>query len=276
MVSASNYTTTLSNSVFQVSQINTLTNKALTINIVNPSSTAATGNIVVGMYYNGYLTASGTVTLPTVVPVYLGISASTTNSIVGNLTDLSVSFNRVNPFSAESSFVFNLSPTLFNLTSAQYNGNPLTLPLTLPISTTSIVINNVQNLLSIPTTPQTTGLLAWTIDSSSNKVAQSTFNPASLAPKTPTTALSFNYVRSNTAISGTGALVISYSPRFPSVSSTMTIVLPANQAKMTSPACQIQTTSGLTSCQVISSNTSAITIGYSGQSQTILGSVVNQ
>ena len=100
VVSASNYTTTLSNSIFQVSQINTLTNKALTVNIVNPSSTAATGNIVVGMYYNGYLTASGTVTLPTVVPVYLGVSATSTNSIVGNLTDLAVNFNRVNPFSA--------------------------------------------------------------------------------------------------------------------------------------------------------------------------------
>jgi len=228
-----------------------------------------------GMYYNGYLTASGTVTLPFVVPVYLGVSATTTNSIVGNLTDLTVNFNRVNPFSAESSFVFNLSSSLFNLSSAQYNGNSLTLPLNLPISTTSIVINNVQNLLSIPTTPQTTGLLVWTIDSSSNKVAQSAFNPANLAPKTPTTALSFNFVRSNTAISGTGALVINYSPRFAAVSSTMTIVLPANQAKMSSPTCQIQTSSGLTPCQVISSNTTAITIGYSGQSQTILGSVFN-
>lgn len=100
VVSASNYTTTISNNIFQVSQINALTNKALTINIVNPSSTSATGSIVLGMHYNGFLTASGTVTLPTVVPVYLGVSATTTNSIVGNYTDLTVNFNRVNPFSA--------------------------------------------------------------------------------------------------------------------------------------------------------------------------------
>lgn len=131
-------------------------------------------------------------------------------------------------------------------------------------------------MLSIPTTPQNTGLTVWTIDSFSNKVAQSTFNTVNLAPNNPTTALSYSFVRSNTAISGTGALVINYSPRFASVTSTMTIYLPANQARMSSPGCQIQTTSGLSQCQVISSDSSAITIGYSGQSQTILSSVSNQ
>lgn len=100
VVSANNYSTTVSNNVFQVAQINTLINKTLTINIVNPSSTSATGTVMLGMYYNGYLTASGTVSLPAVVPVFLGVSATTTNSIVGNMTDLTVNFNRVNPFSA--------------------------------------------------------------------------------------------------------------------------------------------------------------------------------
>lgn len=228
------------------------------------------------MYYNGYLTASGTVALAAVVPVFLGLSASTSNSIVGNFTDLTINFNRVNPFSAESSVIFNISSSLFNLSSAQYNGSPLTLPLTLPISTTSVVINNLQNLLSIPTNAPSSGISAWTIDTNSSKVAQSAFNSTSLAPNTPTSALSFNFVRSNTAINGIGALVINYSPRFTSAASTMQIVLPLNQAKMSSSGCQIQTTSGLSSCQVISSNSSAITVGYLGQTQTILTNVINQ
>jgi len=276
VVSASNYSTTISNNVFQISQINSLTNKSLTINVVNPSSTSSTGSISLGMYNNGYLTASGTIAIAAVVPVFLGISATTSNSIVGNLTDLTISFNRVNPFSAESSVIFNISPSLFNLTSAQYNGLPLVLPLTLPISTTSIVINNLQNLLSIPTNPQTSAIAAWTVDSTSNKVAQSAFNSSNLAPTIPTTALSFNFVRSNTAINGVGALVINYSPRFASVASTMQIVLPSNQAKMSTSGCQVQTSSGLSPCTVISSNSSAITVGYLGQSQTILTNVVNQ
>ena len=228
------------------------------------------------MFFNGYLTAQGTVSLAAVGPVFLGVSAFTSNSIVGNVTDLTINFNRVNAFSAESSVIFNINPSLFNLASAQFNGSPLTLPLTLPISTTSIVINNLQNLLSIPANPPTASISVWTIDSSSNKVAQSAFNSSNLASNVPTTALNYNFVRSNTAINGVGSLVINYTPRFASVSSNMQIILPSNQGKMSTSGCQMQTASGLAQCQIISSNSSTITVSYLGQTQTILTNVINQ
>ncbi len=171
--------------------------------------------------------------------------------------------------------MFTLSSALFGLSSATYNGSVLSQPLSIPITTTSIIINNVQNLLSIPTNPISTGISVWTVDSSNNKVGQSSFNSVNLVPNTASIGLSYSFVRSNTAIGGVGSLVISYTPRYASVASTMQIVLPANQMTMTSNGCQLQLTSGLVSCQVVSSNTTAITINYVGQTQTILTNVAN-
>lgn len=83
-----------------MTQIYTLTNNSAIINIVNPSSTAATGIIQFSMSLAGYTTASGTVSIAAISPVYLAVTASTTNRVVGSATDLTVNFNRVNPFSA--------------------------------------------------------------------------------------------------------------------------------------------------------------------------------
>jgi hypothetical protein len=171
--------------------------------------------------------------------------------------------------------VLDISPTIFDLSQAQYNGAALVLPLTLPIATSSFLITNLKNLLSVPSTPPQNGLSLYTVDASSNKVAKSSFNSSGLAPSTPTTGLSYSFTRSSTSIGGSGSLTVAYTPRFPTAASSMTIVLPANQMAMNTAACNIQKSSGLVPCQVIFSNSTVITLSYSGQTQTILTDVAN-
>lgn len=203
------------------------------------------------MYLAGYLSAQGTVTIPKVGPVFLGVSATTDNRVVGDTTDLTINFGRVNPFTAERSYVLTLSSTLFDISKAKYNGAPFSQPLVLPISTSSIQITNLQNLLAIPTTPFANGLAVWTIDSFEDRVAQSSFNASGLSPNKPAAGLSYSFTRSSTSIGGVGTLNINYAPRFPSAASSMAIVLPANQMALNSGACQMQTGSGLSACQVM-------------------------
>ena len=52
------------------------------------------------MYIGGYLTAQGTSMVMVVGPVYLGVTASSSNRVVGANTDLTMQVNRVSPFAA--------------------------------------------------------------------------------------------------------------------------------------------------------------------------------
>ena len=167
-----------------------------------------------------------------------------------------------------------IASSLFDLTSATYNGAALVLPLTVPISASTLVINNAKNILAVPTTPPTSGLTVYTTDSASRKVAQSLYDASSLSPDTPTTGLSFTFTRSNIAISGVGSLTVAYTPRFPTAASTLKFTLPTNQMKMLSNSCQMQTTS-LVNCQVLSSTASVISVSYQNQTNTILTNLSN-
>ena len=169
-----------------------------------------------------------------------------------------------------------LDSTLFDLTNARYNNLPLTLPLTVPISTTTIIISNLTNLLSIPALPSSTGLTIYSIDTTTSKVAQTSFNSTILAPNTPATGLSYSYIRSSTTIGAIGNLTISYTARLPSSISTFTIYLPTKQMSMISSACQMQIGATFSACQIMSANNTSIVISYQNQSKIILTDVVNQ
>lgn len=126
--------------------------------------------------------------------------------------------------------------------------------MTLPISTTSITITNLTNLLSVPFSPPPSALLLYTTDTTTDKVAQSIFDSTTLAPNTPATALSYSYVRSSTSIGGFGTLSITYLPKLASVTSAISIELPLNQMKMLSNGCNIKKGSTIEPCPIISSN----------------------
>ena len=274
VTSNGNYLAAINNNSFEVSQIYALSGSSIIVDIVNPASTVVTGQMKISMFLGGYLTAQGSVTIASVLPVYLGLAASSSNKIVGSSTDVTLHLSRVHPFSAETHFVVNIASTLFDLSGATYNGNALVLPLTVPISTSTVVIGNAKNLLEIPAAPQTTGLDVYSVDASGGKVAESSYDASGLSPDTATTGLSYTFTRSNTAISGVGSLTVVYNPRFPSVASTIKITLPQNQMTMLSSSCEMQTSS-LVACQVISSSSSAILVSYQGQSKTILTNVSN-
>lgn len=274
--SPSAYQTTLNNNTFEITKIYALSNKTIAIGIVNPQSTTVTGTVVMSMYLGGFLTAQGSTTVAAVGPVYLGVAATSSSRVVGGTTELTVLVNRVSPFAAEKNLVMDLSSALFDLTNAKYNGQPLVLPLTLPISTTSITVTNLTNLLSVPSVPPTTGLSLYSIDSANSKVAQSTFSPSALTPNTPTTALSYSFARTSTSIGGVGNLTISYTPRLPSSANTITITLPLKQMAMLSSGCQVMVGASYSPCQVLSSNSQSITLAYQNQSKTVLTDVVNQ
>ena len=221
-----NYQVGMVDNNYEVSKIYTLTDDTVTLNIVNPTSTNVTSSVQFSLYLGGYLSAQGHIAVGTVKPVYLGLTASITNRTVGSPTQLNINFKRDFPYSNEKSYVVQLASTLFDLTNAKYNGSNLHLPLTVPLSTSGIVITGITNLLSVPHNPSSSGLTVYTIDVSGDKVGQSSFDAKDLSPNKASTGLSYSFTRSNTAIGGIGSLAIVYTPRFVSVAGILKIYLP--------------------------------------------------
>lgn len=264
------------NNAYQIGQIYSLSSGSFTLNIINPNSTNITGNITVLMYSQGYLAATGNVILQAVSPLYLGLSATSSNRIVGGSTNLTVKFDRVNSYSSEAQFLLNITSSLFDCTYAKYNNAPITFPLSIPIGLTSITITNATNLLYIPQNSPSDGLKAWTVDDSSYTVAFSSNIPNNLIPNAATTGLSWAFSRTNTAINGVGALNIIYTPRFPTSVGIMKVVMPANQTTIASPSCLMQGASNnANTCTVLSSSTSTITLNFFNQTTTSLTNVIN-
>ena len=108
------------------------------------------------------------------------------------------------------------------------------------ISTSAILITNVKNLLSIPSTPITSGITGNTLDSNNYSVSVSDYNSSGLTPTVPATGLAFTFTRSNTKIAGVGSLTLTYSPNFLTVTTTMKIIMPDQQLLLTTvTSCQI-------------------------------------
>ena len=275
VTTSSLYQSSITNSSILISQIYSLTNNAISINIINPTSTTLSGDLTLSMFSAGYLTASGNITISTVDPVFLGLTATSSNRVVGSQTTLTLNLLRVNPFSNEQRSLLHISSSLYNTSAATYNGNPLTLPLLLPITTTQVVINGLFNLLSIPNNPTTNGLRLITIDSSNNTVSLSPFASTALLPNKPASGLTYSFIRSNLSIGGTGTLTLSYNPAFPSVASLYSITLPNNQVSILNNSCTSQSLSMSSPCLIMNSNSTSLIISYAGQIQTILGSVLN-
>lgn len=270
------YQTTMVNNAYQISQIYTITNQSVILNIVNPNTTGIAGNISLSMYNAGSLSATGTITIQNVVPMFLGLSTTTTTRVVGDTANLTVNFLRVNSYSSESQFMLNLTSALYDISGAKYNGLPVTFPISVPIGLTSITITNLKNLLYIPLVSPSTGISAWTLDASNAIVAITSFAPSNLVPNTPATSIGNAFTRTNTVINGVGSININYTPRFPTVISIMTITLPQSQTTLVSPACSMQGASNnAATCSVLSSNTTTITLAYFNQTSTILTNVVN-
>ena len=264
------------NNAYQISQIYSLSSGSFSLNIINPNSTNITGNVTVLMYSQGYLAATGNLAIQAVAPLYLGLSATSSNRIVGGSTNLTVRFDRVNSYSSEAQFLLNITNSLFDCTFAKYNNAPITFPLAVPIGLTSITITNVTNLLFIPQNNPSDGIKAWTIDDSSYTVAISSIIPTNLVPNAASTGLSWAFTRTNTAINGVGAVNIMYTPRFPTSVGIMKVVMPANQTTITSPSCSMQGSSNnANTCSVLSSSTSTITLNFFNQTTTSLTNVIN-
>lgn len=270
------YQTTMVNNAYQISQIYSITNQSVILNIINPNTTAISGTISLSMYNAGSLSATGTINIQNVTPMFLGLSTATTTRIVGDTANLTVNFLRVNSYSSESQFMLNITSALYDISAALYNGLPVTFPIAFPIGLTSVTITNLTNLLYIPLVPPSIGISAWTLDASNATVATTSFTPSNLVPNTPATSIGGAFTRTNTAINGVGSININYTPRFPTVTSIMTITLPQSQTTLISPACSMQGASNnATTCSVLSSNSSTITLSYFNQTSTVLTNVVN-
>lgn len=225
--SSSAYTSALVNNNYEVSGVYSLTSHATSMSITNPSSTAVTGNVTLSMYSNGYLSAQGVVLIGTVDPVFLGMTAQVGSRTVGAHTWFEVTLDRTHPFASETNALLNFTSALFDYSSATYSGSPLTLPLSVPIGVSTINISNVQNLLYIPTTSPTDVISSWTTDSQGHTVARSSYSPTALLPNQAATGMAFTFTRSNRAINGVGSLAIAYTPRFPTSTRVMKLVMPA-------------------------------------------------
>jgi len=274
--SPTSYQSSMVNNAYQISQIYSLANQSVILNIINPNMTGIAGNITFSMFNAGYLSATGNIALQTVLPMFLGLSASSTSRTVGDACNLTVNLLRVNSYVSESQFMLSLTSYLYDISNAQYNGAPVTFPIALPIGLTSITITNLKNLLFIPRNSPNNGISAWTLDASNATVATTSFSAASLVPNTPATAISSSFTRTNTIINGVGAISINYTPRFPTVTAIMNITLPASQSALVSPAFSMQgAANNANTCTVLSSNPSSIALNYLNQTSTTLSNVVN-
>jgi hypothetical protein len=65
----------------------------------------------------------------------------------------------------------------------------------------------------------------------------SSYDAKDLIPNTPTSPISYSFIRTNTAINGAGSLIIGYNPRFSTYIKLMTITLPINQTILKTPSC---------------------------------------
>lgn len=270
------YQAAMINNAYQITQIYSLTNQTVTLSIINPNSTNINGPISFSMYSAGYLSATGTVTILPVVPMFLGMSATTTSRVVGDVSNLTVSFNRVNSYSSENQFLLNFTSSLFDFTSAMYNNAPVVFPISVPIGLTSITITNLKNLLFIPNATPANSITAWTVDGSGYVVAVSSYLPTTLLPNTPASGVSCSFIRTNTVINGVGSININYTPRFPTSAGIMNINMPTNQASIVSPSCSMQGSSNnANTCTVISSNTTSLFLSYFNQTSTSLSNILN-
>lgn len=168
--------------------------------------------------------------------------------------------------------MLNISSTLYDLSSATYNGNPTTFPLAFPIGLTSVTVSNLKNLQYVPLTAPATGVNAWTLDASNAVVATTSYSPTGLAPNTPSSPTAFAFTRTNTVINGVGSIVVSYTPRFASSIATMNITLPQSQSSLVSPACSLNSQP---TCTVLASDSTYITLKFLNQTTTTLTNIVN-
>jgi len=274
--SPTSYQSSMVNNAYQISQVYSLVNQSVLLNVINPNMTGVTGNITFSMFNAGFLSATGSIALQSVAPMFLGLSAATTSRTVGDACNLTLNFLRVNSYVSESQFMLSLTSSLYDVSNAQYNGAPATFPISIPIGLTSITITNLKNLLFIPRNWSNSGISAWTLDASNAIVATTSFSAASLVPNTPAAAIGSSFTRSNTAINGVGSISINYTPRFPTVTAIMNITLPASQSALVSPACSMQAAANsANTCTVLSSSTTSIALNYFNQTATTLTNVVN-
>jgi hypothetical protein len=273
---SNSYDSAMINNAYQITHVYSLVNQTVSLNIINPNSTSTTGNLTFSMYSAGYLSATGTVSIQAVVPMYLGMSAVTSSRVVGDMSSLTITFNRVNSYSSESQFLLNFTSALFDYSSAQYNNAAVTFPIAIPIGLTSITIKNLKNLLYIPLTTPANSITAWTVDSSGFTVAVSSYSPTALLPNSPAVGVNCAFTRTNTVINGVGAININYTPRFPTSVGIMTINMPSSQASIVSSACNMQGASNnANNCNVLSSNSTSISLIYTNQTTTSLTNILN-
>lgn len=274
--STSNYQFSMANNIYQVSQIYSFLNQTVTLNIINPNSTATTGNITYSMFIGGYLSATGIISVLGVGPMYLGVSAVSSSRVVGDACNLTVSLSRVNNYFSESQYFISFSQGLFDYSAAKYNNEPVTMPLAVPIGLNTITITNLKNILWIPSSTPANSFTAWTVDNANNNVSVSAYTPTLLLPNTAATGISCAFTRTNTAINGIGSININYTPRFPTSTGIMNVYMPQNQNTIVSSNCSmVGASNNANNCTVLSSNSTFISVMYFNQSLTSLMNILN-
>ena len=98
---STSYKSQMINNIYEISQLYSLSNNSLDITVINPTSTAATNNITLLIIKAGFLAAQGQIIINPVVPVFLGLSASISSRVVGDIITLALNFNRINQYATE-------------------------------------------------------------------------------------------------------------------------------------------------------------------------------
>ena len=84
---------------FIISKIYSISTYTILLSLTNAQLSNVTGQITVSTFVQGYLSASGTITTPTIMPAYIYATCVSDNRNVGETTTLTFNIKRTSPFS---------------------------------------------------------------------------------------------------------------------------------------------------------------------------------
>jgi hypothetical protein len=208
--------------------------------------------------------------------MFLKSTLSVTSQVVGSTFSLQIDSQRVNQKNTEANFRITIPSNAYNLASATYSGSKISTTqytITVPISTTSILVQSMAHLQYIPPVSQVGSISVETIDSQGNTISESTVDMSSLIASVAAQSqvqVSRNNDKSNTVAN----LTVSYTPKYAYNGCLMSIELPLKQAATTQNTLCKQ---GTASCQslLLGSDQRTLTLTYQAGSDIILLEAMN-
>jgi hypothetical protein len=217
------------------------TSAIISLQLANALNTSVASKIAAEMYVQGYLSSKGLFSLPSIQPVYLYATVSSSNRYIGENTSLTFDVRRVNNFSQEQKVVIFFNNTVISIgsTNQLFTADPTSSQLYSYNESVSSWTNNtkllslqyLQNIKFIPnlqTLSAMPKLNISTFDQFNSIVATTLVDISSIVPNSTRNSISYSFTRtSNESLNNTD-IIVDFVPRYPEIAKLLKIELPIN------------------------------------------------